>query len=167
MESQRRVPRTCRTEAIVDASAEQVWRVVSDVTRTSEWSHECHRITWLRGATATVPGARFRGRNRSGRLRWSRVCEIVAVDAPHQITWRTIASPLFPDTTDWRITLEPVGTRTRIVQTYQVIAIASWFDRLVARVNPRHLDRSAALAEDLHRLGAVAAAGAPTVRPAE
>jgi hypothetical protein len=152
----RSIPRKCRTEAIVHALVEDVWHVIADVTRTSEWSHECYQVTWLDGATAATPGARFRGRNRSGRLRWSRTCEVVTLDAPHEIAWRTLPTLLFPDCTEWRITLEPIGTETRIVQTYQLMSMTPWFTWIVARVNPRHLDRADALDQDLHRLGRLA-----------
>jgi uncharacterized protein YndB with AHSA1/START domain len=156
----RRVARSCRVEVIADAPIESVWRVVADVTRTGEWSHECHHIAWLGGATAAVPGARFRGRNRSGWLRWSRSCEILAVHPPRQIAWRTISTPLFVDSSNWRISLEPAGTGTQIVQTFQVTNCPRWWEWIVARANPRHIDRSSALTEDLRRIGAVAAADA-------
>jgi uncharacterized protein YndB with AHSA1/START domain len=152
------VARTCHAEVIVDALPESVWRVIADPTRTGEWSHECHHVTWLDGAAAATPGARFRGRNRSGWLHWSRKSEVLAVDAPHQIAWRTIPTPLKVDSTDWRISLEPAGSRTQIVQTFQVTRCPRWWEWIVARVNPRHIDRSAALTADLHRIGAVAMA---------
>ncbi len=125
--AKRRVARTCRLEVIADAPIESVWRVIADVTRTGEWSHECHHVAWLDGATAAAPGVRFRGRSRSGWLRWSRRCEVLAVDAPQQIAWRTIPTPLFVDSTHWRISLEPAGTGTRIVQTFQVTRCPRWF----------------------------------------
>lgn len=153
-EASRSVAPTCRTEVIVDASVEAVWRVVADVTRTSEWSHECHRVTWLRVATTAAPGARFRGHNRSGRLRepglrdrsWrSRL--------PTGSPWRTIATLVFPDSTDWTIALEPVGARTRVVQTCQMRNTPRWFRWIAGVVVPMHLDRSGALADDLRRIG--------------
>jgi uncharacterized protein YndB with AHSA1/START domain len=158
--AERRVARTCQVQVIAGAPIESVWQLIADPTRTGEWSHECHHVTWLGGATAAAPGARFRGRNRSGWLRWSRKCEMLTVDPPHQIAWRTIASPLFVDSTDWRISLEPAGTGTRIVQTFQVTRCPRWWEWIVARVNPPNIDRSAALTEDLHRIGEVAAADA-------
>jgi len=158
------IARTCRTEVIVEAPVQAVWRVIADVTRTGEWSHECHQVAWRRGAGAAVPGVQFRGRNRSGWLRWSRVCEVIAVQAPHEIAWRTIATIAFPDSTDWRITLEPVDTGTRIVQTYQVTRCPRWYEWVVTRVNPAHVDRSGALADDLRRLGAIAVVDARDIR---
>ena len=56
-----RVPHSCRVEAEVAAPVEAVWQVVSDVTRTGEWSHECLGVEWLDGATRAAVGARFRG----------------------------------------------------------------------------------------------------------
>lgn len=158
--AKRRVARTCRVEVTADAPIASVWRVIADVTRTGQWSHECKHVTWLGGATAATPGARFRGRSRSGWLRWSRTCEILAVDPPHQIAWRTVPTLLFVDSSDWRISLEPAGAGTRIVQTFQVTKCPRWWEWIVAQVNPRHIDRSAALTDDLHRIAAVAAADA-------
>ncbi|WP_170317307.1 SRPBCC family protein [Acrocarpospora corrugata] len=142
----------------VDAPVDAVWRVVSDVTRASEWSHECHRVTWLPGTTKAAPGARFRGSNRSGRLQWSRVCEIFAFDAPREIAWRTVPTTLQPDSTDWRITLEPTGDQTRIVQTFQVTSMPRWLDWILTRMNPLHIDRAEALTDDLARIATIAAA---------
>jgi uncharacterized protein YndB with AHSA1/START domain len=156
--AKRRVARTCRAEVTVDAPIESVWRVIADVTRTGEWSHECLHVNWLGGATAAAPGARFRGHNRAGWLRWSRTCEVLAVDPPRQITWRTIPTPLFVDSSDWRITLKPAGAGTQIVQTFTVTKCPRWWEWIVARVVPRHIDRSAALTDDLRRIAAVAAA---------
>lgn len=156
----RQVARTCRVEVTTQAPIESVWQVISDVTRTGEWSHECHHVAWLVGATAAAPGVRFRGRNRLGALRWNRICEVLAVDPPHHLAWRTIPTPLFPDSTHWRITLEPVGSGTRIVQTFQLTKCPRWWEWIVARANPRHIDRSAALTEDLRRIGVLAAANA-------
>ena len=151
------IARICRTEVSVDAPVAAVWGLISDVTRTGEWSRECYQAAWLHGATRAAPGVRFRGRNRSGWLRWSRVCEVVAVEAPREFAWRTIPTPLLPDSTEWRIALEPVNGGTRIVQSYQVIKVPGWLDWVTARVNPAHIDRSGALADDLRRIGAIAA----------
>ena len=56
--------RSGRVEAVTDATPEQVWAVVADVTRVGEWSHECKVGVWADGATSARPGARFRGSNR-------------------------------------------------------------------------------------------------------
>ncbi len=156
MASTHRVARSGGADVVVDAPTEAVWRVVSDVTRTGEWSHECRQVSWLDVATA-APGARFRGTNRVGRLlRWSRVCEMTTVDAPHRLSWRTLPSWRYPDSTDWTITLSAVGSKTRIEQSYTVTKLSAFHDWLFARTIPTHSDRGDALAADLRRIGEVA-----------
>lgn len=158
--ARRDVPWTCRVEAEVAAPVEAVWAVVADPTRTGEWSHECHEVGWLGGATGARPGARFRGANKAAVWRWHRTCEVLAVEDGRSLTWRTVPTWRYVDSTVWRITLEPVGAGTRIVQTYEVVKCPAWWAWLVARVVPPHLDRSAGLRADLERIGEVAAADA-------
>ena len=85
----KQVQKQSRVEVVVDATVRQVWEVISDVTRIGEWSHECHAARWLDDDDGPSPGVRFRGRNRAGWARWGRTCEIVTVDPPSQIVWRT------------------------------------------------------------------------------
>ncbi len=150
--------RQMRVEAASTATPDQVWSVVADVTRTGEWSHECKVVELLDGATALAPGTRFRGRNVHGRSRWSRVNEVVAVDAPNELAWRTIPTRVFPDSTIWRIRVEPAADGgSLLVQSYEVVKLNPVIDRLFYLLIPAHRDRSAALTEDMRRLGEVAA----------
>ena len=88
------------------------------------------------------------------------------VDAREQHPWRTIPTVLFVDSSDWRISLEPTGAGTRIVQTFRLTKFPRWWEWMVAWANPPHIDRSAALTEDLRRLAAIAAADTPTAKSA-
>ena len=49
--------------AAIDAPAERVWDLVSDVTRMGEWSPETRSCRWLGEPAAPEVGARFAGRN--------------------------------------------------------------------------------------------------------
>jgi hypothetical protein len=139
----------------VDASIDDVWEVVRDVTRVGEWSHECVGASWLGGASYASPGARFRGRNRAGRLRWGRVCEIVAAE-PYELVWRTVPTRTYPDSSEWRIRLEPVDGGTRIAQQFRLLHAPKVLSVLYALLIPAHRDRTAGLTQDLQRLGEVA-----------
>lgn len=150
------VQKTSHVDVLVDAAVDEVWDVVSDVTRIGEWSHECRGASWLRDADSPTPGARFRGRNRVGWARWSRTCEVVTADPPHTFIWRTVPTVLFPDSTEWRIELEPCEGRTRITQSFTVLRGPWVLDRLYALLIPAHQDRDARLAEDLARIGVAA-----------
>ena len=151
----RRVQLENRVSVTVDADIDDVWDVVRDVTRVGDWSHECVGAEWLAGADAPVPGARFRGRNRAGAFRWGRVCEIVSAD-PYELVWFTVPTAVYPDSSEWRITLAKVDDGTRIAQQFRVLRAPKALAVLYALVIPAHRDRTAALVEDLSRLGVVA-----------
>ena len=152
----RRVQKQGRSTVHANAEIDAVWAVVRDVTRTGEWSHECVSVTWLGDATGARPGARFRGRNRAGVFRWGRVCEIVRAE-PYELVWRTVPTVLYPDSTEWAIRLRPDDDGTLIEQTFEVVKAQKVLDVVYAFLVPTHRDRGVALAEDLHRLGEVAA----------
>ena len=152
----RRVQKSSSVTVVVDSPVEEVWRVIADVRRTGEWSHECCSVRWLGGADAAAPGARFRGRNRQGWVRWTRVCELVAVDEPSELVWRTVPTWLYPDSTEWRIRLAPDDGGTRITQSFQVVRAPRLLDPVYALLIPGHQDRDRRLAEDLARIGAAA-----------
>jgi uncharacterized membrane protein/hemerythrin-like domain-containing protein len=152
-----RIPARGRAETVVDASLDDVWRVISDVTRVPEWSRECRRVEWLDGASKPVPGARFQGANRAGPFTWRRINEVVEVEAPHRLVWRTVPGLRYPDSSEWRIELEPVGAGTRIVQEYNVLRAPRLLAFVYSVVVPSHRDRSSELVDDLRRLGQVAA----------
>lgn len=61
----------------IAAPPDAVWDLVSDVTRMGELSPECYRCAWLDGGTGPREGARFKGWNRQGPLRWSTTSTVV------------------------------------------------------------------------------------------
>ena len=152
-----KLPRNGQVSVEVDATPEQVWTLLTDITRAGEWSHETRGGEWLDGATGPTPGARFRGRNQNGRSKWSRQCEVVDADAPRAISWRTIPAVLYRDSTIWTYELEPSERGCRITQRFEVVHIGPVMDRLFYAVIPAHRDRSEALAGDVRRLGEHAA----------
>jgi len=153
-----RLARTGHAEVHSDAPPEAVWPLVADVTRIGEWSGECVRARWLGGAVEPAVGVRFRGYNRAGLLRrWSRTNELITVDAPHAIAWRTLPSLRYRDSTEWRLRITADGAGSTITQDYQVVHMPALLERLLALVMPMHRDRNAGLAADLSRLAAAAA----------
>jgi uncharacterized protein YndB with AHSA1/START domain len=150
------LPRNGRCSVTTSASPESVWAIVGDPTRVGEWCHECGGAVWIDGATTARPGARFRGRNRVGRSRWTRTSEIVTVDAPRELAWRTVPTRLYPDSTIWTITIEPTDTGSRIEQRFEVLKLNPIIDRIFYLLIPPHRDRSDALRQDIERLATAA-----------
>jgi hypothetical protein len=66
----------------MDASPEEVWDLVSDVTRIGEFSPETFEAKWTRGSTGPEVGAFFAGhvkRNGVGPIYWS-PCQVTACE---------------------------------------------------------------------------------------
>jgi hypothetical protein len=80
------VRRDCEARITVEASVEDVWNVIRDVTRVAEWSGECRRCECVGDSAKLAPGARFRGSNRRGRMRWARLDE-VDIASTLRTTW--------------------------------------------------------------------------------
>lgn len=61
----------------VEAPAQRVWELVSDLPGMGRLSPENRGGSWRRGATGPAVGARFRGRNRNGWRSWSTDATVV------------------------------------------------------------------------------------------
>jgi uncharacterized protein YndB with AHSA1/START domain len=147
--------RKCEASVTVAALPETVWAVISDVRRVGEWSGECRGCVWVEGADAPAPGARFRGRNRRGGVRWTRLNEVVLADRPHTLVWRTVARLPYLDSTEWRVNLVADGAGTRISESFEVLKMSRLMERMLWVAMPAHRDRTADLLADLGRLKAV------------
>jgi hypothetical protein len=150
------IPRIGEVEAVVGASPEEVYAVVTDITRVAEWSHECRGAEWVDGATGPVVGARFRGTNKVDRFGWSRVCTITALEPGRAFAYRTNGG-MPSDSTAWSFEFHPEGDGTRVVQRYEILKFARWMELLTMALVPAHRDRRDALRADLVRLGEVSA----------
>jgi Polyketide cyclase / dehydrase and lipid transport len=106
-------------------------------------------------ADSPTAGARFRGRNRRGGFRWSRVNEVVLADRPHTLVWRTVPRFPYPDTVEWRLSLDESGSGTQVSESFQVRSIPRIMEWAVGLAVPAHRDRTNDLADDLARLKAV------------
>lgn len=60
----------------VHADPQQVWTLVSDLTRMGEWSPEATGGRWLGDASGPSVGARFKGSNRRGWRRWGTISTV-------------------------------------------------------------------------------------------
>lgn len=71
---------------VIAASPEVVYDLVSDVTRTGEWSPICAWCRWDDGATADV-GAGFTGHNETPERTWETHSRVVAADRGREFAW--------------------------------------------------------------------------------
>jgi uncharacterized protein YndB with AHSA1/START domain len=132
--------------------AEQVWAMVSDLTRMGEWSPENEGATWTRGATGPVPGATFRGVNRNGKKQWSTDGTVVEVEPGRLFTFRTTAAGF--KVAEWRYAFETTATGCRVTETWidQRGRIAKILGSPVSGVSDRTSHNRASMEQTLDRL---------------
>src|SRR5688500_6142805 len=61
----------------IDAAADEVYALVSDLPRMGEWSPENTGGSWVGGATGPATGARFKGTNKNESKAWATTCTVV------------------------------------------------------------------------------------------
>src|SRR5205807_10507050 len=89
----------------IDAPAERLYDMVSDLSRMGEWSPENQGGKWMGGAAGAAEGARFKARNRRGWRRWSTVAHIVTANPPKDVARGRRALGL--DIALWRCRFQP------------------------------------------------------------
>jgi uncharacterized protein YndB with AHSA1/START domain len=113
-------PLTREVSLHVDAPVEEVWSLVSDVTRIGEFSPETFEARWRRGSTGPEAGAKFKGhvkRNGVGPTYWS-ACEVTQC-VPNEIFEFAVGTD---DLTvnNWGYRLEPDGTGTKVTEYFRL-----------------------------------------------
>lgn len=139
--------------AEINADPHRLWVLVTDVTRMGEWSPECYRCEWVDGGNGPAVGARFRGHNKMGPMRWSTVSEVVVCDPGREFAF--VARHWTGAATRWTYRFEPAPRGTLVTETYgteEGPALILGLDRLLQR--PRRLKNG--MRATLERLGRAA-----------
>jgi hypothetical protein len=71
----------------INASAETLYDLVSDITRTGEWSPVCTSCWWEDHATAGQVGAWFTGRNELSDRVWETRSRVVVAESGREFAW--------------------------------------------------------------------------------
>lgn len=146
----------------IQAPAEHVWAMVSDLTRMGEWSPENTGGSWLAGATGAKPGAKFRGANRIGWRRWKTLATVVDANPGRKFSF--LVSSMGLKVAEWSYTFEPTPTGCRVTETW-VEQRASFFKpiaHLATGVSDRSSHNKAGMEATLDRLAAAAESSAAT-----
>lgn len=118
-------PRSHAETVDVAAPPDVVYALVSDVTRTGEWSPICRACWWDDGA-GPRPGAWFTGRNEADGVVWETHCEVVVADPG-----REFAFVVGPGWVRWTYTIEPAAGGSRLTESWQFtdLGLAMYHDR--------------------------------------
>jgi len=147
--------RSATASVHVDASPSEVWEIVADIDLQQDWSCEVTKCEWSSPTSSPTVGTRFRGHNRRGFRRWARYNEVTDVEPGRVLGWYTVPSTLYPDSTAWRIEVQPAGDGTEVRESYEIRSISRGFEVFMYWFNPSHRERTADLEADLRRLKAL------------
>ena len=141
--------RPLRASIDIAATPDAVWRVISDVRRTGEWSPECRRVV-------PAGGSWLLGFNQRGRTRWVTLSRISTSVPGREIAWRVVTNGSV-----WTYRLGPGEAGTSLVETREVPGgvhrVAAWFTRVFLGGQATHDDElEAGMQTSLQRIKAVA-----------
>ncbi|MDQ1625627.1 MAG: hypothetical protein QOJ49_1125 [Actinomycetota bacterium] len=150
---------TAEARETIAADPVVVYGLVSDVTRMGEWSPETTSCSWVSGDGAAV-GARFRGVNHRGPLRWVTTCTVTSADPGRRFAFSVAFGPFA--IAEWAYDITPSGGGCTVKE--------SWVDRrglamksgspLVMGIVDRAAHNRAGMEKTLAALKATAEAGA-------
>ena len=112
----------------INAPAEKVYDLITDVTQMGRWSPECTGGKWTGGATGPAVGATFKGSNRHGLARWTTHCTVTKADPGKAFEWEVKESGM-----RWGYRFEPDGGGTLVTEYREQRAETPFYIKLVQR----------------------------------
>jgi len=138
-----------RATVYIEAAPEKVYDMVSDVTRMGEWSPETHTAKWIDGATGPAAGARFRGSNKKGIMRWSTKPTVTVADPGREFTFDVGKD------TRWSYRMTPKDGGTELTESFEALRYL-WFLKVILPPKRRTRDLQRGIESSLQRIKAAA-----------
>lgn len=102
---------------LIERTPDEVYALVSDVTRMGEWSPICKACWWDDPAAGAQPGAWFTGRNELLERTWETRSQVVVAEPQREFAWEVNEGWV-----RWGFRLEPTGeTGTRLTQDWRFL----------------------------------------------
>jgi uncharacterized protein YndB with AHSA1/START domain len=112
----------------INASPNEVFELVSNVTRMGEWSPETTKCEWVDGASGPAVGAKFRGTNKLGPVKWSTTPTITACEPGKLFAFDAGG-------TEWRYSFTEADGGTSVTESFRVRSTISKLYTLPPRKN--------------------------------
>jgi len=125
---------------VIASSPDALYDLVSDVTRTGEWSPVCMSCWWDDGAGPRA-GAWFTGRNKVPGRTWETRSEVVAAEPGREFAWLVGGAWV-----RWGYTFTPVDGGTRVTESWEFLpaGITRFRERYGAEAQAQIDDRAKA-----------------------
>lgn len=109
-------PRHHQESVVVAATPEALYDLVSDVTRTGEWSPICQECWWDDDAVPGAVGSWFTGRNVTPTRTWETRSQVVVASRGREFAWLVGEGYV-----RWGFELQPVQVGTRLTETWDFL----------------------------------------------
>ncbi len=130
--------RTHEQSIIIEVTPEALYDLVSDITRTGEWSPVCTSCWWDDPGEAGQVGAWFTGHNELPERTWETRSKVKAANRGREFTW--IVGGSFAS---WSFTLAPDGNATELTESWEFLPAGiamfqeKYADRATAEIDAR------------------------------
>jgi len=149
--------RIAHDEVTVEIAAppEQVYALVSDITRMGEWSPECIRCSWTKGATGPGVGARFKATNKGKRgPAWFNTPTVTVAEPGREFAFNRSGPGIGSYT--WRYVMQPTPVGTRLTESFDAErplgTAMTWITEKWVGSNDRDADLHAGMITTLERV---------------
>ena len=153
------LPLAVTVTRVIEAPAETVYDLISDVTRMGEFSPENTGAVWLGDATGPVVGARFKGTNKLGSNSWATKPTVTAADRGRRFEFRVPGASGATWTYTFDPVADPVAKGVRVTESMRQDRPSPAIIRFMQRragVTDRAANLRSAMATTLDRVAAVA-----------
>jgi hypothetical protein len=134
-----------QVDVVIDADAETLYDMISDLPCIGQWSPECERVEWEGDGIAPAEGSTFVGHNAVGpgrRIRYSRHGRVLR--AERGVEFAFVTDEGGRESTEWSYRFVPAAGGTKVTESYRVRWIPAW-----ARVIDVPLNRHKELVENM------------------
>lgn len=145
-----------QVERVITADPGVLYALVADIQRMGEWSPETEACEWTGGATGPAVGAKFKGKNRNGKKKWSTTCAVVTADPGKAFAFDVTVGPF--KVARWAYAFEPNGDACRVTETWTDNRgrVATLMGKPASGVADRASHNRATMEETLERLASAA-----------
>ena len=139
----------------IDADPAKVYSLISDIERMGEWSPETRACEWIDGATGPEVGARFKGSNKKGWMRWSTKPKVVAADPGKEFTFVTYDLTNRREITRWSYMISSAAGGADVTETWEEVGRVRLVGGLMMN-DKREAELNEGCAKTLERIKAAA-----------
>ena len=111
---------TGEASSYINADPAVVYDVITDVSSMGDRSPECYRADWIGDVAVAAVGARFRGHNRVGFIKWSTTCTVTTADRGREFGF-SVVNRHGREETRWRYQISAADGGCTVTESYRFL----------------------------------------------